>query len=164
MIFTPKTDGEIQRQALIPEGTYQATLVNFCERDQQGNPLMTKKGDPKFNVSCKIYDSEGKSKNMFDDIGPYFIKKFKHFCDAVGLQNEYNTGKITEEDGKEKIGNNFVVEIGTYSYKKNKGQANEEEVISNCINDYLLIKKPNFPSGASTTPAIDDFKDDDVPF
>jgi hypothetical protein len=97
MQFTPKTDAELDSQFNIPEGSYTCSIKNIYDTERNGQPLMTKKGAPKWNVSFRVETADGE-RYLSSTITPAFAKLHKHFCVAFGFLEQYMQGQLNKDD------------------------------------------------------------------
>lgn len=88
------TDEELDAVNLMEKGTYNFEVAK-SERQTSKN------GNPMAKLMLKLWDKEGKCHTLFDYLVfsnvPLNIKKVKHFCDAVGLIEEYKRRELPEE-------------------------------------------------------------------
>lgn len=92
LTFKPKTDDEIQREMLIPEGEYNFEVSKAIEK-------ISKAGNPMIELTIKIWDHEGKEKTIYDYLmtgKPAYLYKIKHFCYSIGKGDLYENGKISD--------------------------------------------------------------------
>jgi len=102
--FTPLSDEELELINLVEEGIYNFEVVKSTHK-------LSKAMNEMAEIQFKIWDKEGNTHFITDYLVfsnmPLNIKKVKHFCDAVGLQEAYKSGSIPEEltnlSGKVKI-------------------------------------------------------------
>lgn len=92
--FNPKTDEEIEKGNLLEDGIYNFQVAKSENKISSANNPMAK-------LTLKVWDDNGVVNHVFDylvfsDVN-MCIKKVKHFCDAVGLIEEYKKGQIPEE-------------------------------------------------------------------
>ena len=90
--FVSKSDEEIQEiqnRDLLPKGTY-AFIVKEIKEGQ------SKKGDPMLTVRLSVIDNENRARNIFDYLvcTEKMMFKFKHFCEALGLEEDYKNNKL----------------------------------------------------------------------
>ena len=101
--FKVMTDSELNN--LLPEGVY-SFEVNKSTRK------VSKSGNDMAELGLVVWDASGKSHYLRDWLvfsdASLSIRKIKHFCDAVGLQESYKKGELPEDlerlSGKVKIG------------------------------------------------------------
>lgn len=92
--FTPMTEEEIQSSNLLEDGDYDFEVVKSTRKISKAN-------NPMAELQLNVWDKEGRQHLVYDYLifstVPLNIKKIKHFCEAVGLHEEYNKGSIPEE-------------------------------------------------------------------
>ena len=92
--FDPMTEEEIASSNIIEDGVYNFEVVKSTRKT-------SKSGNAMCELQLNVWDNDGKINPIFDYLVfskiPLNIKKVKHFCDAVGLQEEYKKGQIPEE-------------------------------------------------------------------
>ena len=135
MQFTPMSDQEIQENALLADGQYKAQLWEAIDKDSRNNPLLTKNGDEKIQIICHVFDDKDRPRKVTGMVTTAYMKLFKHFCDALGLEKEYKEGHVTALDCKKKDSVVFGVQIGRRMYTKENG----EVVWSNQIEDFIKL-------------------------
>lgn len=100
--FKSKTAQEIEsmeqqerEEKLLSEGLGSfEVIVAEAKTSQAGHPMI--------KIKMKVWDSSGKS-GFVDDFlmsgdSSFFIKKIKNFCEVVGIEDKYNSGKLSAED------------------------------------------------------------------
>lgn len=165
--FTPYTEQEVQKMAtpallLKGEGTFE--VINAIG-EKDGLPLTSEKsGNPMLKLQLKVWDSAGASRFIDDYLvfASTVMYKVKHFWDAVGKPEVFQSGKFTAQD--------CVGLTGKLKIDIQKGQKKPEEKWSgyepeyypdkNCVKDYVEFSKKE-PISKPTTE--DDFFNDDVP-
>jgi hypothetical protein len=92
--FHPKTDEEIERMHLLPDGTYRFTVRNALET------VSKEKGNPMVRVDLEIYGHDGGSSLMSDYLvaSDKMAWKIKHFCDTLGLLEQYQKGNLEAQN------------------------------------------------------------------
>lgn len=144
------TDDEIENGHLLEKGEYD--FVVFASERKE-----SKAGNPMAKLQLQVWDKEGKPHIIYDylvfsNIG-LNIKKVKHFCESVGLTEEFKNRKLPEK-------------LADYAGRLSLGRDEEKPNLQggvypakNIVLDYLkrdgnkqIIKKD------------DDFINDDLPF
>lgn len=148
--FTPKTDEELYTVDVVPRGVYGFEVLK-SER------MTSKAGNPMCKLNLRFWDAEGKPKFIFDylvfsDIN-LNIRKVKHFCDSVGLTEEYKKGEIPED----LTGRCGEFELGIEDERPNPNGGMFPK--KNTVADYIKKKQ----SEEVNTKSEDEFNDD-VPF
>lgn len=91
--FHPKTDEEIERMHLLPDGTYRFTVRNAVE-------AVSKSGNPMVRIDIEIYGHDGGSILTSDYLvsSDKMAWKIKHFCDTLGLLEQYQKGGLEAQN------------------------------------------------------------------
>lgn len=139
MKFTPETDEQIELSKLIKEGRYRAKIFEARDKDSDGNPLKTKKGAEKFDITLKLFIEDENIKFFDTNITPAYKKLLKHFCDASGLEEKYNQGNLTCQDCNDS-NIEFIVEIVQKQLKNYEGKI----IYVNNVSDYFKIEDEKF--------------------
>lgn len=90
MDFTPRTEEELKKFELLPEGDYDFDVL-------QADDAMSKSGKQMIKLTLGVYASSGNRINVFDYLMSAVEYKLKHFCDSVGLVAEYQQGTLTAD-------------------------------------------------------------------
>lgn len=85
--FAPKTDDDIAKSNLLPEGEYDFEVIVATEGTSRTS------GQPMITAMIQLFTSEG-VKVMKDYFVASMERKWKDFCFAVGLDSEYNAGRV----------------------------------------------------------------------
>jgi hypothetical protein len=121
--FTPKKDEELVTLLKEGEGTF--TVLNAIE-------ATSKKGDPMIKLLLECYDCENRKGNIFEYLiftdNVFCERKIKHFCFAVGLEKEYESGKLNHFECQGRSGNLLI------GIQKDKTGAYPDK---NCVYDFL---------------------------
>jgi len=143
MKFQPKTERELQEANLWPVGEYAFEVLTAEE-------AVDKNDAPFFKLKVKIFNDEGKSTNVFENVSPNWMEyKLRHLAEAAGLLVEYERGEIEAYQLEGKTGRCKV------NISKDKGDG---YAVKNQITDYIV-------KGASNTNAPKAKVDDsDIPF
>ena len=146
MRFKPMTEEEIQYATLLPEGKYKFHVVNSKDETSKNT------GDDMIKLELAVTDKDGTDRKVFDYLLESMLYKMKHFCDATGLQNEYNEGVLNSGHCFGKSGLCHVI-----IQKDKTGQYPAKNTIKDYISESDRKEKIE-KAGA------DEFKDDDLPF
>jgi hypothetical protein len=104
MRFEAKSENDIKRESLIPAGEYGfEVLTAEDKRSAKGNDMIA--------LKLIVYMSDGSQRHVYDWILEAFAFKLRHFCEATGLIDHYNAGRLCAADcvgrsGKVKLGIN----------------------------------------------------------
>lgn len=160
--FQSMTDEELEQ--LLDNGIYDFQVKKSERKISSSNNPMAK-------LTLSVWDKKGVEKLIFDYLifssVPLNIKKVKHFCDAVGLQEEYKKGSLPEDlsnlSGK--------LEIGTQDEQPKEGGgywAKKNIVVDYIKSDYLTEKFPVKDSSTNNNNNDNNNdnnnKDEDIPF
>ena len=137
MNFTPKKDEELNRFDVFPKGKYDFEVVKAIDET-------SKAGNSMIKLEIDIYAPNGNKSRVFDYLLESMAFKLKHFCQSVGLHDEYETGNITADVCRNRTGKCSIVvkqdKTGEYPDK-------------NEVRDYCKIEKK-----------VDDINSEDLPF
>jgi hypothetical protein len=146
-VFNPLSDEEIDALSLVDAGEYPFTVIKSTRKiSQAGNPMA--------ELVIEYWDSAGISHTLFDYLVfssvPLNIRKIKHFCDAVGLQEEYKRGDLPEE--LERLGGVFKIGISAETPKKGGGFYPKKNIVI----DYLKKTETRNTNSSSDMPFDDE--------
>lgn len=148
--FNPMTEEELNSASMIEEGFYDFEVVKSTRKT-------SKSGNPMAELNINVWDKEGKQHLIFDYLVfstvPLNIKKVKHFCDAVGLQDQYKQGQIPEE--LERYCGKVLIGIQEEKPNPNGGCWPKKNIVV----DYLKSDKES-----SKKPIESNELNDDIPF
>jgi len=151
--FLPLTEDELNSSDLLEPGVYDFEVIKSEKKTSKAGNLMAE-------IQLKIWDKDGKVKFVYDYLVfskvNLNIRKVKHFCDSVGLSDQYNKGSIPEE-------------LGSYCGKAEIGLQNSSPKpeggyypSQNTVIDYIKADKNN---GMKPLPEKkEEFDDLDIPF
>jgi hypothetical protein len=139
--FTPKTEKEVS--LLLEEGPGSFEVIKSIKK-------ISKTGNSYIALTLKCWDKNGTQGIIFDNLSasdhPFVQRKNRHFCYSVGLENQYEEGKLNAIMCDDKTGNMII------GIQKDKEVDKPDK---NCILDYIHIEK-NTKNDAPLN--------DDVPF
>ena len=142
--FPPLDEREILN--LLDVGTYE--FYTFKAEDTTSK----KSGRPMIKLILKVIDKNGEERTVTDYLIDTMLYKVKHYCDSVGLEEEYKSGNLNAalcegRSGKVKIIIDEPEEDSAFNPK-------------NAVKDYVKhlkpIEKPADPTG--------EFLNDAIPF
>jgi hypothetical protein len=92
--FTPLTEEELnKRDDLLEEGIYDFEVVKTINE-------ASKAGNPQAKIQLNVWDKHGVRKIVFDYLtfadNKFSMRKIRHFCDSVGIIEDYNKGILQE--------------------------------------------------------------------
>ncbi|SRR5260221_7320230 len=90
--FTPLSEEDIakvQSGDLLPDGTYEFEVVSCYNK-------VSRNGNPMLEVELKVFDEKQCSRIVKDYLltSSLMIFKLKHFCDSIGLSDQYLKGQL----------------------------------------------------------------------
>jgi hypothetical protein len=154
--FRPMTEEELDKVDLIDNGIYQFEVIKSTKR-------ISEAGNDMAELNIRFWDKEGNIHTVFDylvfsDV-KFCIRKIKHFCEAVGLVDQYTKGELPEEFR----GYSGYLELGIQDEMPNpKGGFYPKK---NIVIDYVLNNNAESKvKPISVNKGLTDFKEDDVPF
>lgn len=137
MNFVPRKEEELNTFEIFPKGEYDFTVV-------KADDGVSKVGNPMIKLALDIYAPNGKKSRVFDYLLESLAYKLKHFCDTVGLSQEYESGIIVSDMCINRTGRCTIGiqhdKTGEYSDK-------------NVVRDYCKAEKE-----------IDDINSEELPF
>lgn len=142
MQFQPLSESEVLN--LLPEGEYDFLVENAEDK-------VSKSGNDMIKLNLAIWDNQNIKHVVFDYLLAQLMYKVKHFADATGLQDKYESGGYLASDCLNKTGRCKIViqEDNNSSYPP-----------KNVIKDYMKGKEDSqLKLGAK-----DEFIDSDLPF
>jgi hypothetical protein len=143
MNFIPKTEEEIQKSNLLPEGVYGFEVVEAKQKtSQKGNAMIALK------LLVYPHDPDAKPRTVFDYLMEKMAFKLRHFCVFNGLLEKYNSGTLNPDDCINKKG---WCQIGVRQDEK------REYPPQNTVMDYV-------ESSSKAVLAGIDLEEDDIPF
>lgn len=143
MRFQPKTENEVAAAGLFPKGTYDFEIA-------EANDKQSKAGNDMTELLVRIFDTDGKSKKVFDYLvdtegGAY---KIRHFAEATGMLPEYEKGELL---AYQMVGKTGRCEVGIQ--KDKTGQYPDK----NAVFDYI-------GGGLAAPLKSETMVDDEIPF
>lgn len=149
--FNPMTDEEINSFGLVEKGIYNFEVVKSTRKK-------SKSGNDMAEIQLTLWDNEGRIHYVYDylifsDV-PLNIKKVKHFCDAVGLSEDYKKGCLPEEMAS--LGGKVSIGIQEETAKPGGGFYPKKNVVVDYISSQEKDVKPKVSES--------EFSDADIPF
>lgn len=134
--FTPLSDAELnelQNRDLLPDGNY-AFIVRGAEYQTSG------KGNPMLKIKLGVLATPHNEHVIFDYLmaTDKMIFKLKHFCETLGLDEQYKQGNLRSEDCINKMGK---VKIGRQKGSQ-KPDLSGYFPDKNCVRDYVKYENP----------------------
>jgi len=148
MKFEPKSQEQIERENLLPEGTYDFEVLDAVD-------TTSKKGNEMIKVNLGLYQGDAMTWKVFDYLLPSMPAKLRHFCDTTGLLSKYEAGTLGAVDCKGRAGKVKIV------IKPAEGKYGPQ----NQVDDYVCRQaKPLAHTEAPTATTAPAGVDDDIPF
>ena len=122
---------------VFPKGEYDFEVIKAIDE-------ISKAGNPMIKLEIDIFAPDSCKSRVFDYLLESIAYKLKHFCEAVKLHNEYETGNITADMCSGRSGR-CVISI--------KHDKTGEYPDKNEVRDYCKIEKK-----------VDDINSEDLPF
>jgi hypothetical protein len=154
MKVTPKTEEELQRSQLCPEGVYPFTCLEGTEKASKSvkNP-----GKMMFAVKLSIHAADG-DYHTYDYFADWFMEhKVRHFAKSTGLLQNYEKGELDGNTFKDRTG---YVQVTIEEGKGGYGP-------KNVVEDYFTADEAKLkmaPAPAKKSAPVERAPDDDVPF
>lgn len=153
--YNPMTEEQCDKERQFPllePGIYNFTVTKAEQK-------RSKSGNPMIELTLHVWDNTGKEFNVFDYLiaTPNMMWKIKHFCDSVGLSQEYADGKFNEHMAVGRSGKaDFIFQKG----KAKEGGGFYKD--KNAVEDYVMTDK----GAQKYNPSETDSKefDDSIPF
>lgn len=149
--FRPKNDAEIaelQNVGLLKDGLYPFIVKGIEEQ-------LSKTGNPMLKVRFEIHEEDGSRRSIFDYLvaTDLMMFKLKHFCESVGLNEQYEKGNLNLNDCLDRSGNCFIGTQKGTSKPDGSGMYPDKNVIKDFMN-----KKSVPPKAKGELPFNDDIK------
>jgi hypothetical protein len=157
--FPSMSEEEIQALNMVEDGIYDFQVVKATQK-------VSKSGNQMIELQLVIWDKDGKEHIVFDYLVSIvsMVYKIKHFCDTVGLDDEYKAGNFDVMQCEGKRGKaHIIVQAGQPN--PNGGMYADK----NAVRDYVLDDKGSVKvdlSGKKSPEPKDEnsLVDDDIPF
>jgi hypothetical protein len=91
MKFQPKTQDQIERENLLPAGTYDYEVLQATDKT-------SKSGNDMIHLKLKVFRPEGGFVYADDYLLEKMAFKLIHFCHGAGLEDKYNAGELAASD------------------------------------------------------------------
>lgn len=143
MKYTPKSENQLKENNMWPEGEYGFEVLDqtaFGSTVIRTEETQSRAGNDMLVVVLRVYNDEGRHKNIVDYIIPDGPMEFKlrHIADCCSVLDKYDSGKLSASDLIGKQG--FVI--------LKQGKGTDKYPAKNEVKDYVVGKgKPsNIPS------------------
>lgn len=161
-----KEEAERSRKSLLEPGEYEFAVINAISAMSNTNPKYadpSKPSNPMIVLELTVWDKEGHEISIKD----YLVSSEKmnwkiiHFCESVGLMQEYETGKFNENYCKGKIGK-LILGIQKGKIKDDGTMFDDKNSVKDYIKEFVTPLKSSILQPLKA--ANSNFKDDDLPF
>lgn len=153
MRFTPKTDDELNKERLLPEGEYDAEVTRAKDDKSKTS------GADMIKLTLTVYGPDGLGRLIDDYLvsTPNAVFKVNQFAKAAGLKEKYDSGVITADDC---VGRGVRVKVG---YDEGDGQYQAKNKISAYIdpNKRRTVQQSRPPRPTTEAQAIASTRSDD---
>lgn len=152
--YTPYSDEDLDD--LMPDGQYQAEIMEYIYLDDYGQPLRTAKGVPAVKVLLNVMAPD-RPRTIMDyiQLNKQWAWKYKHLCDSIGRVQEYMSKTLQPQLFPGAI---TWIEVGNQP-------AQGGYRAKNIVNDYIKkADQPQAPQAAQPSTSVQEFFNDDVPF
>lgn len=113
MTYQPKTEEQLAKEGLFPDGEYDFEVIETSGKPSKGGASM-------FTLKLLAYAADGSTFFLTDYIAlssNFGERKLRHAAAACGLIDVYTSGKLTHEDFKDRRGRVIVkTQEGTPDY------------------------------------------------
>lgn len=170
MRYTPYTEAQIQSMNVLEEGTYKFQVGEVILNDKFGSPLQDKNGNDLAKLKLLVKDNEGRDRIVYTFLSGdgNFAYKLRHFCQTLGMIEDYENGTFNIMRTLNKFGTaNVIVKKGT---TKPDGSGDvwpdrneiKDFVITN-TNLYNAFQSPTYMPAQQAENPLNKL-DDDIPF
>lgn len=152
--FIPKSETELNRFALLPDGDYPFTVL---ESKEQASKSAKNAGRPMVALKLGVYADDGREVWVFDYFADWFSEwKLKHFCETTGHEKDYLAGNLDpSENGCQGWKGMVRITLGVDNNGKER----------NSVDDYIVEAEKTEPAVAPPPkPPVTDDDDDGLPF
>lgn len=135
MRFTPKSEEELDTRTLLSAGECDFTITQATDEVSQNTNEM-------IHLVLRVENDKGQRNTLHDYLLEATGGKLRHFCEAVGLMDEYESGELTADHCANQTGRVRV------AIEKGKGDYQDK----NIVKDYLS-RNGHAQKTATTRPA-----------
>ena len=121
MRFAPKSEEEIDTRTLLPNGEYDATVLEASDEKSKSS------NNDQIHLLLLVKSDDGQQNRVHDYLLEAMAGKLRHFCAATDLMSEYEAGQLTAADC---AGQDMRVKLAV---EKGKGEYADKNV----VRDYL---------------------------
>ncbi len=130
MKITPKTEDEIRRGLLLPEGEYDFEIISAEEKT-------SKAGNPMIALKLKVFNGGGE-RHISDWVMEKGEFKLRHFMFAIGFGAAYESGDIIPEQ--------FAGQCGKLSLTVKEQEGFQPQ---NSVRDYIVPEEKKAEASAA---------------
>ena len=130
MQFEPLSDDDMDK--MNPQ--FQPGLTTF--KVIEATEKVSKQGNPMIEMTLQCKDASGIKRRMYDRIMalPKMMWKLKHFCEAAGMPEKYESKNISADDCVEKTGVCMT-----------QNQKQEDGTLKIVVKDYIEMDPDHMP-------------------
>ena len=88
MKFDPKTEDELARESLLPDGIYPFEVLLAADE-------FSKAGNEMIKLKLNVFGPDGEQVHVFDHLLEKLAYKLRHFAETTGLLADYERGELT---------------------------------------------------------------------
>lgn len=161
MKYKPKSEEQIAKERLIPDGIYDFEIL-------EANDGCSKSGKDMITLKMRVYLPSGNSISLTDWLvaTEEMSWKIRKFAESIGMLAEYETGELIADDmpgrsGKVQITSKDDPEYGPQNRVKGYGEPKSRKGTHELA---VGGKRPLRNPGPPTRPDNDLQEDDDIPF
>lgn len=161
MKFTPKTEEQLDKEGLLPEGVYPFEVLTSQDKKSRNT------GADMIELELRVFGEGGAENKVKDWLVSSYLRKLFNFARVTGLTARYHAGTLAASDCAARSGwVKIAIEKGKQNPNKPEGECYPAK---NVVKDYVFE-----PTGAATPPPAQPQRtppakpaeplDEDVPF
>ena len=152
MKFIPKSEDDLNRIGLIPDGDYPFTVI---ESNEQASKSEKNAGRIMCALKLAVHSKEGRDQWVFDYFADWFSEwKLKRFAETTGHSKNYEFGNLD-------VNNNAAQ--GWTGYVRIKTETDNKGKDKNVVDDYIVMKTEDVKKSKQTV-KVDNVEFDDIAF
>lgn len=97
MKFNPMSEEELAKSSLLEPGVYPFEVLAASEE-------LSKAGNEMIKLKLNVFGNSGEQVHVFDYLLEKLAFKLRHFAEATGLLDKYESGTLSELDCENKTG------------------------------------------------------------
>lgn len=153
MKFTPKSEKQIAEEGLLPEGTYGFEVAKAEDK-------VSKSGNDMIEVNLRVFNTDGSFVFVRDYLMEKISYKLRHFAEAAGLLEKYESGEFTASDCEGRTGNvKIIIKKDTTGQYPDKNEVRDYVVSEQSAKTFTTKVKGHVADKANQSPL-----DDSIPF